>query len=69
MDVKKSSGLTFDIVLDENVTKPEPNRMILLKNKQKKPLTADEIEKRQRKAEERRQVCSSFFPHFPSVGL
>ncbi len=57
-NVKKTSAVTFDIILDENVVKPEPTRMVLMKNRQTKKelLTADEIEKRQKLAEERRRV-------------
>jgi hypothetical protein len=54
--VKQTSAVSFDIVLDENAVKPEPKRMILMKNRQTKPLTADEIEQRQKLAEERRRV-------------
>ena len=55
---RQTSAVTFDIMLDENVVKPEPKRMLLMKNRQtkKEPLTADEIEKRQKLAEERRMV-------------
>jgi hypothetical protein len=57
-NVKQTSAVTFDIILDENVVKPEPTRMVLMKNRQTKKelLTADEIEKRQKLAEERRRV-------------
>ena len=66
--VKQTSAVSFDIVLDENAVKPEPKRMILMKNRQtkKEPLTADEIEQRQKLAEERRRVfCFEYFEfHF-----
>lgn len=65
-NVRQSSGITFDIVLEENVSKPEPKRMLLMKNRQnaKEPLTADEIEKKQRLAEERRQVFEKCINNF-----
>ena len=63
---RQTSAVTFDIMLDENVVKPEPKRMVLMKNRQtkKEPLTADEIEKRQKLAEERRMVHDQTNRHF-----
>ena len=55
-NMKQSCAVSFDIILDETAVKPEPERMALMKNRRKTPITAQEIEKRQKLAEQRRQV-------------
>ena len=56
MQNDKQTAVSFDIILDETAVKPEPERMALMKSRKKAPLTAQEIEKRQKLAEQRRQV-------------